>query len=41
MKNKLLEIQAGKTEEIKQVSEAGASQTLDDLDFKSKNWITC
>ncbi|MDD7847862.1 hypothetical protein PUW89_03335 [Metamycoplasma hyosynoviae] len=31
LKNKLLEIQAGKTEEIKQVSTAAASQTLDDL----------
>ncbi|UTO25593.1 hypothetical protein NMG93_01780 [Metamycoplasma hyosynoviae] len=36
MKNKLLEIQAGKTEEIKQVSTAAASQTLDDLASKVK-----
>ncbi|UTO25619.1 hypothetical protein NMG93_01915 [Metamycoplasma hyosynoviae] len=36
LKNKLLEIQAGKTEEIKQVSTAAASQTLDDLASKVK-----
>ncbi|MDC8937591.1 hypothetical protein PR243_03285 [Metamycoplasma hyosynoviae] len=36
LKNKLLEIQAGKTEEIKQVSTAAASQTLDDLALKVK-----
>ncbi|MDC8914090.1 hypothetical protein PR248_03505, partial [Metamycoplasma hyosynoviae] len=36
LKNKLLEIQAGKTEEIKQVSTAAAAQTLDDLALKVK-----